>query len=166
MGSNNFNFTGKIPFIKLFSTNLFHQWIIYLRLIYTLLNCLNFHLYLATFKHNMNYIGAILQTLGFLSQCRGQRVTAKKETMEARVPSCSVITSKDLRSPNTLWLTVNCTNDNKQFLFVVNTTQIFPHSWLITGFVSKEAKRVPLEEHEIRTFRTCVFSGGLHVLGV
>jgi len=32
---------------------------------------------------------------------------------------------------------------------VVNTSQPFPHSWLITGFVTKLTRREPLVEQEL-----------------
>ena len=34
---------------------------------------------------------------------------------------------------------------------VVNTSRSFPHSWLITGFVSRLTRREPLVEQELRT---------------
>jgi hypothetical protein len=38
------------------------------------------------------------------------------------------------------------------FHLVVNTSQSFPHSWLITGFVNRLTQRVPLVEQELPTF--------------
>ena len=47
------------------------------------------------------------------------------------------------------WLTVICvTNDPGYVPLVVNTSRSFPHSRLITGFVSRLTRRVPLVEQE------------------
>ena len=43
------------------------------------------------------------------------------------------------------------TNDHGYFPLVVNTSRSFPHSWLITGFVTKLTLRVPLVEQELLT---------------
>jgi hypothetical protein len=77
-----------------------------------------------------------------------------------------VITLKVLRSP---WfrLTIQnicITNDNRYFPILVSITWSFPHSWLITGFVTRVARRVPLVVHELLTFpenigSSPVFSG-------
>ena len=45
---------------------------------------------------------------------------------------------------------MNCvTNDNGYVPLVVNTSRSFPHSWLITGFVTRLTWRVPLVEQEL-----------------
>jgi len=52
------------------------------------------------------------------------------------------------------WLTVMnvCVkNDHGYVPFVVSTSQSFPHSWLITGFVTRLTLRVPLLEQELFT---------------
>jgi hypothetical protein len=41
---------------------------------------------------------------------------------------------------------------------VVNTSHFFPHSWLITSFVTKLTRRVPLVEQELFTFRSTSWS--------
>ena len=41
---------------------------------------------------------------------------------------------------------------------VVNTSHFFPHSWLITRFVTKLTRRVPLVEQELFTFRSTSWS--------
>ena len=56
------------------------------------------------------------------------------------------------------------TNDHGYVPLVVNTSRSFPHSRLITGFVSRLARRVPLVEQELLTLpehlsSTPVFSG-------
>jgi len=56
------------------------------------------------------------------------------------------------------------TNDHGYVPFVVITIWTFPHSWLITGFVSRETWRVPLVEHDLLTLKehmsaSLVFSG-------
>jgi hypothetical protein len=65
-----------------------------------------------------------------------------------------VITSKILRSPPWLgWPLWNIcvTNDNGYVPLVINTSRSFPHSWSITGFVTRLTRRVPLVEQEIPT---------------
>jgi hypothetical protein len=41
------------------------------------------------------------------------------------------------------------TNDHRYVPLVVNTSQSFPHSWLITGFVTRLIRWVPLVEEEL-----------------
>ena len=41
------------------------------------------------------------------------------------------------------------TNDHGYVPLVVNTSLFFPHSWLITGFVTRLTWRVPLVEHDL-----------------
>ena len=65
-----------------------------------------------------------------------------------------VITLKVLRSP---WFrqkiqNICITNDNRYFPILVSITWSFPHSWLITGFVTRVARRVPLVVHELLAF--------------
>jgi hypothetical protein len=43
------------------------------------------------------------------------------------------------------------TNDHGYVPRVVSTSSSFPHSWLITGIVTKSARLVPLVEHETLT---------------
>jgi hypothetical protein len=43
------------------------------------------------------------------------------------------------------------TNDHGYVPLVVSTSRSFPHSWLITGFVTRLTRRVPLVEHELLT---------------
>ena len=84
------------------------------------------------------------------------RVAANKEATEPRVPfgKVEIITSKTLRSPP--WLDwplwdICVTNDHGYVTLVVNTSRSFPHSWLITGFVTRLTGRVPLVEQELLT---------------
>ena len=61
---------------------------------------------------------------------------------------------KVLRSPPWLdWPLWNiCVkNDYGYVSLVVSTSRSFPHSWLITGFVTRLPRRVPLEEQELFT---------------
>jgi hypothetical protein len=62
-----------------------------------------------------------------------------------------VITSESLRSPPwhgwPLW-NICVTNDHGYVPLVVNTSRSFPHSQLITGFVTRLTRRVPLVEQE------------------
>ena len=79
------------------------------------------------------------------------------EATEPRVPfgKVEVITSKILRSPPWLgWPLWNIcvTNDHGYVPLVVNTSRSFPHSRLITGFVTRLTRRVPLVEQELFTF--------------
>ena len=59
-----------------------------------------------------------------------------KEATESGVPS-----GFPLRS-------INVTNDHGNVSFVVITILFFPHSWGITGFVIRGARRVTLVEQE------------------
>jgi hypothetical protein len=66
----------------------------------------------------------------------------------------SVITSKILRSPPWLgWPLWNiCVTNNHGYVpLVVSTSRSFPHSRLITGFVTRLTRRVPLVEQELLT---------------
>ena len=57
-----------------------------------------------------------------------------------------------LRSPPWLgWQLKNIwvTNDHGYVPLVVNTSRSFPHSWLITGFVTRLTRRVPLVKQEM-----------------
>jgi hypothetical protein len=49
-----------------------------------------------------------------------------------------------------LW-NICVTNDHCYVPLVVNTSRSFPHSWLITGFVTRLTRRVPLVEQELLT---------------
>jgi hypothetical protein len=65
-----------------------------------------------------------------------------------------VITLKMLLSP---WFrqtiqNICITNDSRYFPILVSITWSFLHSWLITGFVTRVARRVPLVVHELLTF--------------
>jgi hypothetical protein len=65
-----------------------------------------------------------------------------------------VITLKMLLSP---WFrqtiqNICITNDSRYFPILVSITWSFPHSWLITGFVTRVARRVPLLVHELLAF--------------
>jgi hypothetical protein len=65
-----------------------------------------------------------------------------------------VITLKVLRTPPRLgWQLWNIyvTNDHGYVPLVVNTSRSFPLSWLITGFVTRLTRRVPLVEQELPT---------------
>jgi hypothetical protein len=67
-----------------------------------------------------------------------------------------IITSKNLRSPpwlgRPLW-NICVTNDHGYFPLVVNTFRSFPHSRLITGFVTRLTRQVPLVEQELLTLQ-------------
>jgi hypothetical protein len=57
-----------------------------------------------------------------------------------------------------------CGHDKVVVPLVVNTSRSFPHSWLITGFVTRLTQRVPLVEQELLTLpehlrSSPVFSG-------
>ena len=49
-----------------------------------------------------------------------------------------------------LW-NICVTNDHGYVPLVVNTSRSFPHSWLITEFVTRLTRRVPLVEQELCT---------------
>ena len=65
----------------------------------------------------------------------------------------NVITSKVLRSPPWLgWPLWNfCVTNDHRCVSLVNTSRSFPHSWLITRFVCRITRLVPLEEQELPT---------------
>jgi len=44
---------------------------------------------------------------------------------------------------------ISVRNDHGYVPLVVNTSQSFPHSWLITGCVARVIRRVPLVDHEL-----------------
>jgi hypothetical protein len=48
---------------------------------------------------------------------------------------------------------ISVTNDHGYVPPVVNTFRSFPHSWLITGFVTRLTRRVSLVEQELLTLR-------------
>jgi hypothetical protein len=56
-----------------------------------------------------------------------------------------------------LW-NICVTNDHGYVPLVVNTSWPFPHSWLITGFVSKLTRRVSLVAKELLTLPKHLFS--------
>jgi hypothetical protein len=64
------------------------------------------------------------------------------------------MTSKVLRSSPwpgwPLW-NICATNDHGYVPLVVNTSRYFPHSWLITGFVTRLTRRLQLVEQELPT---------------
>ena len=49
-----------------------------------------------------------------------------------------------------LW-NICVTNDNEYVPLVANTSRSFPNAWLITGFVTRLPRRVPLVEQELLT---------------
>ena len=52
-----------------------------------------------------------------------------------------------------LW-NICVTNDHGYVPLVVNTSRSFPHSWLITRFVTRLTWRMPLVEQELSPFRS------------
>ena len=86
-----------------------------------------------------------------------ERVAANKEATGPRIPfgKVKIVTSKMLRLPPwlgwSLWK-ICVTNDHGYVSFVVNTSWSFHHSRLITGFVTRIARRVPWVEQELLTF--------------
>ena len=121
----------------------------------------NFHLYVATFQQQPAYGVYISQMIRYSRVCgsyqdfidRGLLLT---KATEPRVPfgKVEVITSKILRSPPSLgWPLWNIcvSNDHGYVSLVVNTSRSFPHSRLITGFVTRLTRRVPLMEQELLT---------------
>jgi hypothetical protein len=74
--------------------------------------------------------------------------------IKKKIGKVEVITSKILRSPPwlgcPLW-NICVTNDHGYVPLVVNTSWSFPPSRLITGFVTRLTKRVPLVEQELLT---------------
>jgi hypothetical protein len=78
---------------------------------------------------------------------------ANKEATEPRVPLgyVEVITWKVLRSPSWPLWNICVTNDDGYVPLVVHTLWSFIHSWLITRFVTRLTRRVPLVEQELLT---------------
>ena len=107
-----------------------------------------FHLYVATFQQHLHmayiYISVdrVFQSLWFLWGFPWYMVADNREATEPRVPLgyVEVITSNVLQSPPwlgwPLW-NVRVTNDHGYVTLVVNTSRSFPHSWLITGFITR-----------------------------
>jgi hypothetical protein len=66
-----------------------------------------------------------------------------------------------------LW-NICVTNDHGYVPLFVNTSRFFPHSWLITGFVTRLTRRVSLVEQELLTLPgfsvICMFCRSLFVL--
>ena len=60
------------------------------------------------------------------------------------------------------------TNDHGYVPLVINTSQSFPHSWLISGFVTRLTWQVPLVEQELLTLPKHLSSppvfSGVHVI--
>jgi len=99
-------------------------------------------------------------------------VAANNEATEPKVllGQVEVITSNVLRSPPWLgWPLWNIcvTNDNGYVQLVVNTSRSFPHSWLITRFVTRLTWWVPLVKQELLPLPEHVSSppvfSGVHV---
>jgi hypothetical protein len=94
--------------------------------------------------------------LVILSGFPWKRVAANKEATEPMVPLGKVeaITSNILWSPPwlgwTLW-NICITNDHVYVPHVVSTSWSFPHSRLITGFVTRLTGRVSLVEQKLIT---------------
>jgi hypothetical protein len=94
-------------------------------------------------------------------------VAANKEATEPRV---EVITAKVVRSSPWLgWPLWNIcvTNDHEYAPLVANTSGFFPHSWPITGFITRLTRRVSLVEQELLTLpehlRSPPVFSGVHV---
>jgi hypothetical protein len=82
------------------------------------------------------------------------KILLYKEATEPRVPfgKVEVIISNILLSP--AWLgwplwNICVTNDHGYVPLVINTSRSFPHSQLITGFVTRLTRRMPLVEQEL-----------------
>jgi hypothetical protein len=85
---------------------------------------------------------------------RGLLLTKKATVPRVPFGKVEVIISKILRSPPWLgWPLWNIcvTNDHGYVPLVVNTSRSFPHSRLITGFVTRLIRWVPLVEKELLT---------------
>jgi hypothetical protein len=83
-------------------------------------------------------------------------IAANKEATEPRVPLgyAEVITSNVLRSPR--WLgrplcNICVTNDHGYVPLLLSTSMSSPHSWLITGSVTRLTRRVSLVKQELFT---------------
>ena len=120
-----------------------------------------FHLFEPTFKQHlhMEYISlrwydipelVVPITISLREGC------CYKEATQPRVlfGKVEVITSKIIQSPPWLdWPLWNIcvTHDHAYVPLVVSTSRSFPHSRLITGFVTRLTRRVPLVEQELLT---------------
>ena len=120
-----------------------------------------FHLFEATFKHHLHMEYTSLRWYDIPELVVPITIPLKesccyKEATQPRVPfgKVEVITSKILRSPPWLdWPLWNIcvTHDHAYVPLVVNTSRSFPLSRLITGFVTRLTRRVPLVEQELLT---------------
>ena len=61
-------------------------------------------------------------------------------------------TKRTHKSKNRVIRTQLKTNDQGYVPLVINTSRSFPHSWVITGFVTRLTRRIPLVEQELPTF--------------
>ena len=109
------------------------------------------------------------QTKRYSRPCGSYQDFLDRGLLLTRVPFCQVevITWKIVRSPPCLgWPLWNIcvTNDHGYVPLVINTFRSFPRSRLITGFVTRLIRRMPLVEQELFTLpeHLCsppVFSG-------
>jgi hypothetical protein len=84
---------------------------------------------------------------------RGLLLTRKLRNQRFPFGKVEVITSKILRLlPWLGWPLWNiCVTNDHGYVPLVNTSRSFPHSRLITGFVTRLTRRVPLVEQELLT---------------
>jgi hypothetical protein len=85
---------------------------------------------------------------------RGLLLTRKLLKQGFLFSKVEVITSKILRPPPRLgwpFWNICVTNDHGYVPLAVNTSRSFPHSRLITGFVTRLTRQVPLVEQELLT---------------
>ena len=114
-------------------------------------------LYKATFSYSILYLSFTWQhclILSFISPLQGNIFISN--------PLSLLYKATDI----TLW-NICVTNDHRYVPLVANTSRFFPHSWLITGFVTRLTQWVPLVEQELLTLLEHLSSppvfSGVHV---
>ena len=116
-----------------------------------------FHLYVATFQQHLHNYGVYSSHLIRYSRAcgsyqyfldRGLLLTRKLLNQGFLFVKLKSSLRKFYGWP--LW-NICVTNDHGYVPLVVNTSRSFPHLWLITGFVTRLTRRMPLVEQELLT---------------
>ena len=99
----------------------------------------------------------ISQLIRYSRACRSHQDFLDRGLLLTRKLLNQVFRLVKLKSSLRKWLgwplwNICITNDHKYVPPVENTFRSFPHSWLMTGFVTRLTLRVPLDEQELLTF--------------
>ena len=79
-------------------------------------------------------------------------ISFKSEFLWKRYVKIILVTSMTFFSFDLLYMNYSAWKMCLHKIIVVNTFRSFPHSWLITDFVKKLTRRLPLVEQELLTF--------------